>query len=83
MLSLKEQAIEFIRAIPDNKLVYIMDVFDGIKGLLDDTSDTQKAPLEETLPSAMGIFRKYANPSLVPYEKDAWGNALKDKYVNY
>ena len=85
MLSLKEQAIEFIKTVPDNKLVYVMDMFEGIKGLLDDNTQDAKQPQQASLEtfSVMGIFRKYANPNLVQNEKDAWGEAVKDKYVNH
>ena len=38
---------------------------------------------EETPSSAMGIFEKYANPNLIPNEKDAWGEAVKEKHANY
>ncbi|MCL1940498.1 MAG: hypothetical protein FWG09_01040 [Synergistaceae bacterium] len=84
MLSLKEQAIEFISTIPDNKIVYIMDMLEGMKGFLhDDAKQPQQASLEGAPPSAMGIFRKYANPSLIPNEKDAWGNAVREKYADH
>jgi len=85
MLSLKEQAIEFIKTIPDNKLVYVMDMFEGIKGLLDDNEQNVKQPQQASLEaySVMGVFRKYANPNLIPNEKNAWGEAVKEKYVNH
>ena len=30
--------------------------------------------------SVMGIFNKYANPDLIPLEKEAWGEAVKEKH---
>jgi len=31
-------------------------------------------------PNFIGIFSKYANPSLIPLEKEAWGMAVKEKH---
>ena len=42
MLSYKEQAIEFIRAIPDDKCIYIMDMFRGIRGFLENDMRNDK-----------------------------------------
>ena len=36
----------------------------------------------ESESSALGVFKKYANPDLIPKEKDAWSNAVREKYVN-
>jgi len=32
--------------------------------------------------SALGILHEYANPALIPLEKDAWGMAMEEKYGN-
>ena len=32
--------------------------------------------------SALGILKQYANPELIPLEKDAWGKAVADKCTN-
>jgi hypothetical protein len=29
-----------------------------------------------------GVFHKYANPSLIPMEEEAWQNAVEDKHEN-
>jgi len=33
-------------------------------------------------PAAMGSFRKYANTDLIPLEKEAWGEAVKEKHAS-
>jgi hypothetical protein len=35
----------------------------------------------DTPESMAGILHGYANPALVPYESDAWGIAVKEKYA--
>ena len=30
--------------------------------------------------SAMGLLNKYANPALIPLEKEAWGMAMEEKH---
>ena len=32
--------------------------------------------------SAKGCLRKYANPDMVPLEKDAWAKAAEEKYAD-
>ena len=60
MLTLKEQAIEFIKAIPDDKIIYIMDMFKGVKGLLDYNEPEEKQAqqfLLEDIKGLRGIIR--------------------------
>ena len=35
---------------------------------------------KEKRKSAFGIAAKYANPDLIPLEKEAWANAVAEKY---
>lgn len=82
---LRRQAIEFVNAIPDNKLIYVINMLNGKKELLDDNTQDVKQHQQSMLEtkSAMGVFRKYANPSLISFEKEAWGEAVKEKYANH
>ena len=60
MPTLKEQAIEFINTVPDDKIVYVIDMLKGLKGLLNDTdkeeSQTQQVLLED-IKGLRGIVR--------------------------
>jgi len=79
MTKIREQAIELLQSIPDDKVVYIVDILRGLKGLADhDLSEPDSTKTQ----SAMGIFSKYANTDLIPMEKDAWGKAVAEKHVN-
>ena len=44
---------------------------------------THKATTTDTVEKMTGILRKYANPALIPYEREAWGKAVKEKHAAY
>jgi len=79
MTRVKEQAIELLQNMPDDKIVYIIDILRGLKGLAEQSEDEQDSAKPH---SAMGIFSKYANPDLIQTEKDAWGKAVAEKHDN-
>jgi len=80
MLSQKEQAIEFIKAVPDEKVIYIINVFNGMKGLLiDDKQDDEKEQqiLMEEFKSLRGIVR--SDFDLEKETEEMWD----EKYAKY
>jgi hypothetical protein len=82
METLREQAIEFINTIPDDKMVFVLDVFKGLEGFIgtNEKMQTKTAQSDRPVKSAMGICKKYANPNLVYLEKEAWGMAMEEKH---
>ena len=81
MTDIKEQAIELLREIPDEIVIYIIDILRGMKGISE--SGKSKVSTEKTRKSAMGILNEYADVSLISHEKEAWGNAMREKYANH
>ena len=81
MTKIKEQAIELLRDIPDEIVVYIIDILRGMKGISE--SGKSEVSVEKKRKSAMGILNEYANVGLVSQEKEAWGNAMREKYANH
>jgi hypothetical protein len=79
MSSIKAQAIEMLQDIPDEKLPSIIEILKGLRLLYlqNENPDLYKS----TIPTAMGIFNKYADVNLIPMEKEAWGEAVKEKYA--
>ena len=79
MTRIKTQVFEIIQDIPDDKLAIAIEVLKGLRALyeLSEINETKKAAPG----NAFGIFNKYANPDLIPMEKEAWGMAVKDKYA--
>ena len=79
MTRMQTQVFEIIQDIPDDKLDTAIEVLKGLRALYgsSEINETKKT----TPDNAFGIFNKYANPDLIPLEKEAWGMAVKDKYA--
>ena len=80
MTEIKQQAIELLQDIPDDKVIYIIYILRGLKGISESNKNEQLTG--DTHQTAMGILNKYANKDLISQEKDAWSKAVSDKYVN-
>jgi hypothetical protein len=79
MTKLKEQAVEILQDIPDEKVVTVIEILKGLRVLY---SQNEKSVAHDgAAASVMGIFSKYANPDLIPQEKEAWGEAVMDKHA--
>jgi len=75
MMTLKEQAIEIIKELPQEKIPAVIIVLRGLQTLSHrEEVNTPKSP------SAIGLLSKYANPALIPLEKEAWGMAMEEKH---
>jgi predicted house-cleaning noncanonical NTP pyrophosphatase (MazG superfamily) len=78
---IKEQVIEMLQEIPDDKVIHILEIMKGLKSLYG--NDKTNIMLNESEHKAMGILKKYANPDLISKEKEAWGEAVKEKHGNH
>ena len=79
MIKLKEQAVEILQDIPDDKIVTVIEVLKGLRALYSQSAKTVNP--NKTTASAMGILSMYANPELIPLEKEAWGKAVTAKHA--
>ena len=77
MTKIKEQAVEILLELPDNKVVTVIEILKGLQALCNQSE--KKAEKTEATANVMGIFNKYANLDLVPQEKEAWGEVVKEK----
>ena len=79
MTKMQTQVFEIIQDIPDDNLFIAIEVLKGLRALygLAEINKIKKT----TTDTAFGIFSQYANPDLIPLEKEAWGMAVKDKYA--
>ena len=75
MTKMQTQIFEILQYIPDDKLFVAIEVLKGLRELYG-VSEVNKMK-KETSDNAFGIFNKYANPDLIPLEKEAWGMAVK------
>ena len=55
MTKVKEQAIEFIKTIPDDKIIYIMNMFKDVKGIWDDNEQENKQAQQFLLEDIKGL----------------------------
>jgi len=58
-------------------VVYASELLAKIRELPDDSV------AQTDLKSAKGCLEKYANPLLIPLEKNAWVEAVREKHVNH
>ena len=77
MSKVKMQAFEVLKEIPDEKAGLVLEILKGLR-MLYASSDTST---QVAVKNAMGIFNMYANPELIPLEKDAWGESVKEKHA--
>ena len=78
MTGIKEQAMEILQDIPDDKVAAVIEILRGLR-LLYVQSETP-ADQKVTPDSVMGICNQYANPNLIHLEKGAWAEAVKEKH---
>lgn len=55
MQSLREQAQEFINTLPDDKIVYLMDMFKGIQGFMNEPAKDEKQARQMLLEDIKGL----------------------------
>ena len=78
MTRIKEHAVEILQDIPDDKVIHVIELLKGLRGLY---KQSETPVVQEVTPdSVMGICSKYANPALIHLEKEAWGEAVKEKH---
>ena len=78
-MSTLEKAIGLLREMPENKLeaVYTYMLFvDSQTDIGEQASDGKK-----DASSIVGIAHEYANPELIPLEKEAFANAMAEKHA--
>jgi len=79
-------AVEFRTTITNGKIDVPSQYLQGISSdvkiiiLYDNTAPALEKPVAYRSKSIKGVLNKYANPELIPLEKEAWGEAVKDKH---
>ena len=80
-------AVEFHTKITDGKIdiptEYLQDISSDVKIIIlyENPITISEKVLHRGANSIKGIINKYANPELMSIEKEAWGEAVKDKYA--
>ncbi len=78
-MSTLEKTIKLLQAMPEQKLeaIYMYVRFVDSQTEEPDYPKLQKKEAR----SVAGIARQYANPELIPLEKEAFANAMAEKYA--
>ncbi|MCL2322044.1 MAG: hypothetical protein FWC47_08075 [Oscillospiraceae bacterium] len=83
--------MEFVRQIIDSNLLDKISLPESLRNTQVEiiilpidkksaTSDTLNKPV--SLESIIGTLSSYANPDLIPLEKEAWSEAVYEKHIN-
>jgi len=81
-------AIEFRANIVDGKIhipsEYLQTLTADVKIIIfcEDPINQSESTASDKKKSIKGIINHYANPELVKHEKNAWGEAVKEKHDN-
>lgn len=76
-MSTLEKAMNLLRTMPENKIeaVYMYIRY------VNDQTDEPPIPERKSANSIAGIAHEYANPELIPLEKEAFANAMAEKHA--
>ncbi len=79
-MSTLEKTIELLQSIPEDRLDTVYTFLQFIK-----FQESQQAVISNDAKngntSAFGIAHEYANPALMPLEKEAFANAMAEKHA--
>lgn len=77
-MSTLEKTMDLLQTIPENKLEYVYTFLQFIK-----FQEAEQTPPvgKNRKTSAFGIAHEYANPALIPLEKEAFANAMAEKHA--
>ena len=90
MTKIEKQVTELLQYIPDDKMAYLIGIMKDLaercgedKNIVQSASRNSMSGFQEVPGAALGIFKEYANPDLIPMEKEAWGEAVREKHADY
>lgn len=78
-MSTLERAIDLLQTIPENEPETVCTFLQFIKSQVAQQGIPDKGSINKT--SAFGIAHQYANPDLIPFEKEAFANAMAEKHA--
>lgn len=84
MTNLKEQAIEMIQYVPDDKMVYVVDILKLLNNVFDDKKSVTVSDISSDAVEAWEGFKKYKG--IIPYDIDIKAELAKardEKYADF
>lgn len=76
-MSTLEKAMNLLQTMPENKLEAIYMYMRFVSAQTDEPT----VPGVKSARSIVGIAHEYANPELIPLEKEAFANAMAEKHA--
>lgn len=83
-MSTLEKTINLLQEMPEHTLESLYDFIYSIWIHQDDNAKQPESifiPDEKDVDSIIGIAHEYANPELIPFEKEAFANAMAEKHA--
>jgi hypothetical protein len=81
MSDIKKRAIEMLEELPDDKVVYVIEILNGLKGLYeDDAKETDKLTEEQLALKGLNQYRGRVSADID--EKEELAKAREEKYAN-
>lgn len=77
-MSTLQKTIDLLQTIPENRLESVYTFLQFIKF---QENEQQILEQKQKKNSAFGIAHQYANPALIPLEKEAFANAMAEKHA--
>ena len=77
-MSTLEKAINLLRDMPERKLEAVYTYIQFVNTLEENEETTTH---KKSASSITGIAHQYANPELIPLEKEAFANAMAEKHA--
>ena len=78
-MSTLEKAMNLLQTMPDSKLEAVYMYMRFVSSQADEAAASEK----KSARAIVGIAHEYANPELISLEKEAFANAMAEKYANY
>jgi hypothetical protein len=73
-----QKTIDLLQTIPENRLESVYTFLQFIKF---QENEQRSVESKQKKTSAFGLAHKYANPALIPLEKEAFANAMAEKHA--
>lgn len=77
-MSTLEKAVELLQTMPEQKVEAIYTYICFVNSQISEEESTSK---KKSAKSIVGIAHKYANPDLIPLEKEAFADAMAEKHT--
>lgn len=77
-MSTLQKAMNLLQTMPEQKIETVYTYMLFVNTLAE---DKDKTPKKKNAKSIAGIAHQYANPELIPLEKEAFANAMAEKHA--